>query len=82
MTRFEGCRIPSSTYRLQVTATFTVRHLIELIPYLQSLGIGAVYSSPILKARQGSGHGYDVVDHGHLNPEGSSAGSFSEQASA
>ena len=28
-----------------------------------------VYASPIQKARPGSTHGYDIVDHGQINPE-------------
>src|SRR3712207_857161 len=28
-----------------------------------------LYSSPVLKARPGSVHGYDVIDHSRLNPE-------------
>ena len=33
------------------------------------LGISHVYASPFLKARPGSTHGYDVVDHNQVNPE-------------
>lgn len=40
-----------------------------MVPYLARLGISHLYLSPILKARAGSLHGYDVVDHGHLNPD-------------
>ena len=39
------------------------------MPYLQALGISHLYSSPYLRARPGSTHGYDIVDHGALNPE-------------
>ena len=35
----------------------------------QLLGLTHVYLSPILTARAGSMHGYDVVDHGRINPE-------------
>jgi (1->4)-alpha-D-glucan 1-alpha-D-glucosylmutase len=45
------------------------RRLADLLPYLEELGIGAVYLSPILATRSGSTHGYDVVDHDILNPE-------------
>ncbi len=77
-----GCRVPSSTYRLQLTSTFTARHALELVPYLNALGIGAVYLSPILKARAGSGHGYDVVDHGQVNPELGTVDDFRELGKA
>jgi len=60
---------PRSTYRLQFHAGFTFNDATALIPYLASLGISHVYASPYLKARAGSTHGYDIVDHGALNPE-------------
>ncbi|HXJ37964.1 MAG TPA: malto-oligosyltrehalose synthase, partial [Bryobacteraceae bacterium] len=41
----------------------------ELAPYLARLGVSHVYASPWLKARPGSSHGYDIVDHHSLNPE-------------
>ena len=40
-----------------------------MIPYLDALGISQIYCSPYLRARAGSRHGYDIVDHGSLNPE-------------
>ena len=60
---------PRTTYRLQFHAGFTFEDATELIPYLAALGITHVYASPYLKARAGSTHGYDIVDHGALNPE-------------
>ena len=39
------------------------------MPYLKALGISHLYASPFLKARAGSTHGYDIVDHRELNPE-------------
>ncbi|HVT08917.1 MAG TPA: malto-oligosyltrehalose synthase [Polyangia bacterium] len=62
-------RIPSATYRLQFNKDFTFRDATALVDYLADLGITDVYASPILAARPGSVHGYDVVDHGRLNPE-------------
>ena len=32
------------------------------MPYLDALGVGAVYASPLLDSGAGSNHGYDVVD--------------------
>ena len=61
--------MPRATYRLQFHAGFTFADATALIPYLASLGISHVYASPYLKARAGSTHGYDIVDHGALNPE-------------
>jgi (1->4)-alpha-D-glucan 1-alpha-D-glucosylmutase len=61
--------IPLSTYRLQFHQNFTFKQATELVPYLSKLGISHCYASPILKARPGSTHGYDIVDHNSLNPE-------------
>jgi (1->4)-alpha-D-glucan 1-alpha-D-glucosylmutase len=58
-----------STYRLQFHAGFTFRDAAAVVPYLARLGVTHVYASPYLKARPGSTHGYDVVDHSKLNPE-------------
>ncbi|MEW5756982.1 MAG: 4-alpha-glucanotransferase [Pseudomonadota bacterium] len=64
-----GPRIPSATYRLQLNRDFTFVQATQLVPYLARLGISHVYCSPYLKARPGSMHGYDIVDHNALNPE-------------
>src|SRR5499427_4666775 len=61
--------IPLATYRLQLTADFNFEKAAEVVPYLNALGISHVYASPFMKARKGSSHGYDVVDHTSLNPE-------------
>jgi (1->4)-alpha-D-glucan 1-alpha-D-glucosylmutase len=62
-------RVPLSTYRLQFHRGFTLRQARDLVPYLAGLGITDCYASPLLAARAGSTHGYDIVDHSHLNPE-------------
>ena len=62
-------RLPESTYRLQFHAGFTFRDATAIVPYLRDLGITHCYASPYLKARPGSTHGYDIIDHGCLNPE-------------
>jgi len=61
--------IPLATYRLQLTKDFTFDDAANLAPYLKRLGITHLYASPFLKARPGSTHGYDIVDHEQLNPE-------------
>src|ERR1700753_2597957 len=61
--------IPVATYRLQLTADFDFDAATAVLPYLKSLGISHVYASPFLKARAGSTHGYDIVDHTQFNPE-------------
>ncbi len=60
---------PETTYRLQFHAGFTFQDAAHLAPYFHDLGISHVYASPYLKARPGSKHGYDVLDHQRLNPE-------------
>lgn len=60
---------PRATYRLQLNHTFTFDQARQVVPYLAALGISHVYASPCLKARAGSLHGYDIVDHHSLNPE-------------
>jgi len=62
-------QIPLSTYRLQFNRNFTFSQAAELVPYLAELGISHCYASPYLRARPGSTHGYDIVDHHQLNPE-------------
>lgn len=61
--------IPRATYRLQFRKEFTFEDADAVLPYLARLGISHVYTSPILAARKGSTHGYDVVDHARINPE-------------
>jgi (1->4)-alpha-D-glucan 1-alpha-D-glucosylmutase len=62
-------RIPVATYRLQFNAQFTLQDARKIVAYLRELGISDLYASPLLRARKGSTHGYDVVDTGMINPE-------------
>jgi (1->4)-alpha-D-glucan 1-alpha-D-glucosylmutase len=64
-----GPVIPRATYRLQLNAGFTFGDATAIVPYLAALGISHVYCSPYFRARAGSQHGYDVVDHNAFNPE-------------
>ena len=61
--------IPLATYRIQFTSAFGFDAAVKYVPYLKDLGISHLYASPFLRARPGSTHGYDIVDHGSLNPE-------------
>jgi (1->4)-alpha-D-glucan 1-alpha-D-glucosylmutase len=56
-----------ATYRLQLTPEFGFAAARELVPYLRDLGISHLYLSPSLQAREGSQHGYDVVDPRHIS---------------
>ncbi|HEV8022900.1 MAG TPA: alpha-amylase family glycosyl hydrolase, partial [Candidatus Lustribacter sp.] len=61
--------VPGSTYRVQFGPHFSFRDGEALVPYLDALGIDYLYASPYFRARPGSEHGYDVVDHTRFNPE-------------
>ena len=62
-------RVPTSTYRLQVNARFTLHDAAATLAYLHELGVDWVYLSPLLRAETGSDHGYDVVDHSVIDPD-------------
>jgi (1->4)-alpha-D-glucan 1-alpha-D-glucosylmutase len=61
--------IPIATYRLQFTPSFGFDDAAAILPYLKALGVSHLYASPFLKARAGSTHGYDIIDHNAINPE-------------
>ncbi|WP_193069200.1 malto-oligosyltrehalose synthase [Pseudomonas sp. K5] len=58
-----------ATQRLQFHKGFTLDDAVALVPYFARLGISHLYASPLLSARAGSMHGYDVVDPTTVNPE-------------
>ncbi|MDT0676862.1 malto-oligosyltrehalose synthase [Autumnicola musiva] len=60
-------KIPVSTYRLQLSPDFTFEDLHGIVDYLDQLGVSTIYSAPFFKAREGSTHGYDVVDPFTIN---------------
>src|ERR1700744_1196839 len=62
-------RVPVATYRAQMHRGFPFDGAAAIVPYLQRLGLGDFYASPIFEARPGSMHGYDVTRHDRLNPE-------------
>jgi (1->4)-alpha-D-glucan 1-alpha-D-glucosylmutase len=72
----DGAVIPRATYRLQLHGGFTFDAAAAVVPYLAQLGISHVYCSPILRARPGSQHGYDVIAHDQINPELGGAAGF------
>ncbi|MCW2957464.1 MAG: treY [Solirubrobacterales bacterium] len=51
-----------ATYRLQLGPGLGFREAQDLLPYLDALGVSHLYLSPVWQAREGSTHGYDVVD--------------------
>ncbi|NKF23470.1 malto-oligosyltrehalose synthase [Solimonas marina] len=58
-----------ATMRLQLHRDFGFADAAAQIDYAARLGISHFYLSPILGARSGSMHGYDVVDPTVINPE-------------
>ncbi|HVT27459.1 MAG TPA: malto-oligosyltrehalose synthase [Lacipirellulaceae bacterium] len=75
-------RIPVSTYRLQLGSDLTLDQVHSLLPYLQSLGVSDLYLSPLFRSRAESSHGYDVVDHGTIDPEIGNLTAFQRLAEA
>lgn len=58
-----------ATARLQLHRDFGFAQAAEVLDYYDALGVSHLYVSPILVARPGSTHGYDVVDPSRINPE-------------
>jgi (1->4)-alpha-D-glucan 1-alpha-D-glucosylmutase len=64
----DGTSVPTGTYRVQLTAEHGFAALAAQAPHLARLGVSHAYLSPVLTAAPGSQHGYDVVDHSHVDP--------------
>jgi len=77
-----GVDRPMATYRLQFNSGFRFCDAGALLDYLEALGVTHCYASPILKARAGSTHGYDITDHNTINPELGGEEEFQQFASA
>ena len=75
-------RVPRATYRVQFNEDFGFVDATEIVSYLDALGVSHLYASPYTKARPGSTHGYDVVDHNALNPEVGSAAEYERMVEA
>src|SRR3712207_2526426 len=58
-----------ATYRLQLGGDFGFAQARELVPYLRDLGVSHLYLPPSFQAREGSTHGYDVVDPTRISDE-------------
>ncbi|MGO4691096.1 malto-oligosyltrehalose synthase [Glaciibacter sp. 2TAF33] len=71
---------PQSTYRLQITSGFTLDDAASQVDYLARLGVDWVYLSPLLKAEDGSDHGYDVVDFSVVDPARGGPGALARLA--
>ena len=60
---------PRATIRLQLSGELGFAEAASLVPDFARMGFSHLYASPILTARAGSAHGYDIVDHNTINPE-------------
>ncbi len=74
MTERAEHRHPVSTYRLQIREAFDLDAAAAVVPYLADLGTDWAYLSPLLKASEGSDHGYDVVDPSLVDPSRGGSG--------
>lgn len=82
MSHVTPSRRPVTTYRLQFNRGFGFADARDLVPYLAELGVTECYCSPYLKANPGSRHGYDICEHGTLNPELGSASDYNSFCAA
>jgi (1->4)-alpha-D-glucan 1-alpha-D-glucosylmutase len=58
------------TYRIQLTPELGFRRVRDVVlPYVRDLGVSHLYLSPVLQARSGSTHGYDVADPTRVSAE-------------
>src|SRR3984893_15023663 len=60
---------PRATMRLQFHKGFTFDDAARQVSYLAALDVSHLYASPIMMARAGSMHGYDLGDAPRVNPE-------------
>jgi (1->4)-alpha-D-glucan 1-alpha-D-glucosylmutase len=71
-----------ATYRLQLGPHLDFAGARDLVPYLAELGSSHLYLSPVMQARVGSTHGYDVVDPTHVSEELGGEDGFRELCAA
>ncbi|HET8854738.1 MAG TPA: alpha-amylase family glycosyl hydrolase, partial [Salinimicrobium sp.] len=62
-------KVPTATYRIQLSPDFSMEELGKNSAYLADLGISTIYSAPFFQSRRGSAHGYDIVDPFSINRE-------------
>jgi (1->4)-alpha-D-glucan 1-alpha-D-glucosylmutase len=67
---------PRATYRLQLGPDLSFDDARALVPYLRDLGVSHLYLSPSFQAREGSTHGYDVVDPTQISDALGGEGAF------
>jgi (1->4)-alpha-D-glucan 1-alpha-D-glucosylmutase len=71
-----------ATYRLQLGPELDFAAAEALVPYLAELGVSHLYLSPSFAAREGSTHGYDVIDPARFSEALGGEAGFSSLAAA
>jgi (1->4)-alpha-D-glucan 1-alpha-D-glucosylmutase len=71
-----------ATMRLQFHSGFPFDAAVEIVPYLAALHVSHLYASPIMTAKPGSMHGYDVINPNQVNPELGGEAAFERLVSA
>jgi (1->4)-alpha-D-glucan 1-alpha-D-glucosylmutase len=69
-----------AAYRLQLGPDLDLAGARALVPYLRDLGVSRLYLSPVMQARAGSTHGYDVCDPTRVSEELGGEGALRELA--
>ncbi len=62
-------KIPTSSYRLQLSDTFGFKEAIDLLPYLSELGVEMVYTSPYFEIVKNSHNAYMITSPLHIAKE-------------
>jgi (1->4)-alpha-D-glucan 1-alpha-D-glucosylmutase len=61
-------RLPLSTYRLQLSPSFTFEDARRLLDYLQLLGISDLYAAPLTQGGPDMLNPYQITDHRQISP--------------
>lgn len=52
-----------------MNADFPLGAALDIVPYLERLGVSHIYASPVLQSQPGSQHGYDITDPTRLDAD-------------
>ena len=61
--------IPINAYRLQMGPEMTLKKVVDLLPYLSTLGIDTIYASPFFECVPGLGNAYAITSNIRLDPQ-------------
>lgn len=71
-------KTPKATYRIQLSPDFSFDDLKKITGYLHDLGVSTIYAAPFFQSREGSTHGYDIIDPFKINDKIGSLEEFKE----